>query len=387
MSTLSREDVLALTESRETPSVSIFVPTARAGAGAETLQNPIRFKNLLREAEEQLGERGLRGPEVEDFLEPARRLVDDDPFWQHQAEGLALFRSPDLFRTYELPFSVSELAVVQDRFHLKPLLRVFEGEGRFYVLAPSMNDVRLIEASRDSARELDLGDTPRSLAEAMGEELTRETWRWHVNSPSAQARTAAPAYSGQGTGEDDAKVEIRTFFDRVEVGLRALQLDRRVPVVLAGVDYLLPIYREATGDPALLDAEILGNPEMLRAEELRDRAWPLVEPHFLEARRRAQERYRGLAGTGLASSRLDEVVVAAHDGRIDTLFAASGVRRWGAYDLGTRKVRFDERMAPGSGDLVDLAAVQTFVNGGAVHVVEPGEVPEAGEPVAAIFRY
>jgi len=36
--------------------------------------------------------------------------------------------------------------------------------------------------------------------------------------------------------------------------------------------------------------------------------------------------------------------------------------------------------------MLDLAAVQTWLNGGAVYAVEPGAVPGAGE-LAAVFRY
>ena len=37
-------------------------------------------------------------------------------------------------------------------------------------------------------------------------------------------------------------------------------------------------------------------------------------------------------------------------------------------------------------DLLDIAAIQTFINGGEVYVVEPHELPDPGM-VAAVFRY
>ncbi|MDY0222574.1 MAG: hypothetical protein RBR67_15690 [Desulfobacterium sp.] len=44
--------------------ISLFMPTHRAGR--ETEQNPIRFKNLLREVEERLSAKGLRTTEVQE---------------------------------------------------------------------------------------------------------------------------------------------------------------------------------------------------------------------------------------------------------------------------------------------------------------------------------
>jgi hypothetical protein len=80
------------------------------------------------------------------------------------------------------------------------------------------------------------------------------------------------------------------------------------------------------------------------------------------------------------------VLPAAHDGRVESVFAASGVRRWGLYDQGSRETRLTGGYAKQAEDLVDLAAVQTFLHGGAVHVVEPGQLP-GGDAVAAVFRY
>ncbi|MEY4520414.1 MAG: hypothetical protein RLZZ499_3014, partial [Cyanobacteriota bacterium] len=52
-------------------------------------QDPIRFKNLLRQAEEQLIDRGLRGQDAKDLLQSVQAL-DDYEFWQHQSDGLAV---------------------------------------------------------------------------------------------------------------------------------------------------------------------------------------------------------------------------------------------------------------------------------------------------------
>ena len=46
MSLISQHDLTTLSQTSGGPCVSIFMPTVRAG---ETLQNPIRFKNLLRD--------------------------------------------------------------------------------------------------------------------------------------------------------------------------------------------------------------------------------------------------------------------------------------------------------------------------------------------------
>jgi hypothetical protein len=376
MSLLSRDEIQTLIQTSNGPCVSIFMPTFRAG---DTQQNPIRFKNLLRSAEERLAGWGLRNGDAESLLDPARRLMDDRAFWEHQEEGLALFRSPDLFKTYRLPLALRELSVVEDRFHVKPLFPLLSGDGHFYVLALSLKSIRLILASRFSAREVDLGGIPKSFQEAMGG-LTRQF-----------SQLQAGTFPGHGMAEDDLKAEIVKYFQIVDDGLNHLEIDidREAPFVLAGVEHLLPRYREASKLPHVLDEGLAGNVDGWSAEELRDKAWEIVEPVLLAGRRKAAERFGDLRGTGRTSTQLDEILPAAHDGRVDTLFTARGVRVWGSYDPQDRAARFQEdqeRQTNGSEDLIDRAAVQTFLNGGTVYAVEQQEVPE-GYAVAAVFRY
>src|SRR6185295_3972069 len=228
---------------------------------------------------------------------------------------------------------------------------------------------RLIAASRHSAVELDLPGVPRSLREALGEMV--HLFSQFKTGPRGTAVSRSSVFHAHGQAEDDFKVEILSFFNLADKALLKY-MDRDAPVVLAGVEYLLPRYKETTEHPKVLEEGLTGNADLLSPDELRDAAWEIVEPLFLEKRRRAVERYGELLGTGRAASRYEEILPAAHDGRIDTLFVARGVRLWGRYDSKSREVHLQEDQSGPrdvSEDLLDLAAVQTFVNGGTVYAV------------------
>jgi len=383
MDLISRQELSTLLESQDGPHVSIFMPTERRGV--ETQQNPIRLKNLLREAHGLLEEKGMANGGADELLAPARRLIDDFDFWQHQEDGLALFLTDGLLRSYRLPLRFTELAAVEDRFHLKSLFPLFNEEAHFYILALSQNRVRLFEGTRYEVREVELRDVPKSLADALGYDLTESHLQFHTGT-SAAGNGRAAIFHGQGAGEEDAKAEIRKFFSILDRGLHDFLGDRRAPLVLAGVDYLLPIYREATSYPNTLDDGVTGNPDALDPDELHERAWSLVEGRFRAERHEAEERYGDLTGTGRAGRELDEIVPAAVDGRVDTLWVATGVRRWGRFDEASRKIAHHDEQTPESEDLLDLAAVHTHLNSGKVWAVGPDEVPGEGE-AAAVYRY
>lgn len=388
MDMLDRDELKRLSGKRDGWHVSIFMPTHRAGP--ETQQDPIRLKNLLGKAEEDLIAAGLRPPEAQELLQPAEKLLHDGLFWQHQSDGLAMFLSPDLFRRYRLPFDFEELTVVADRFHIKPLLPLLSGDGRFYVLALSQNEIQLLQGTRYSVSEVNPEDIPESLAEALKYNDPEKRLQFHTTTRTPGGKGERPAaFHGHGVASaDDPKNYILRYFHRVDEGLGELLGSERAPLVLAGVDYLLPIYREANTYPHLVAEGIEGSPEELRAEELHERAWPILQPLFLEARKEAAAQYRQLAGAGSeqASSDLKEVVPAAYVGRVGTLFVALHTQKWGTFDADTHEVRLHGEEAPGDEDLLDLAAVHTLVNGGAVYAVEPEKVPD-GAPLAAVFRY
>src|SRR4030042_5720604 len=133
MNVLTRNNLNLLMAVHKGPCVSVFMPMHRSGP--ETQQDLIRFKNLIREAEERLITRGIPAPEASELLESGKKLLQGDFFHQHQSDGLAMFLSPEVFRTYMLPFVFKELVFVADRLHIRPLLPLLSGDGRYYILA------------------------------------------------------------------------------------------------------------------------------------------------------------------------------------------------------------------------------------------------------------
>jgi len=78
-----------------------------------------------------------------------------------------MFRSEELFHYFFLPLIFTQSVTVAHRFHVRPLLPLFSGDGRYYVLALSQNQVRLLQGSRFSIGEIDLKDLPGSLAQTL----------------------------------------------------------------------------------------------------------------------------------------------------------------------------------------------------------------------------
>jgi hypothetical protein len=385
MRIFTRDELKQLTESAQAPCVSIYMPTHRVAT--ENQQDRTRLKNLIRQAHESLLAYGLRPAEADAFLEPAANLLGAIPFWKDKRDGLALFISPAGFRQYQLPASFEALVVVAHRFHLKPLLS-FLGGNEFFILALSQNMVRLYEGSRFGLSAIDdLEGVPKSLADALKYDEQEKQLQFHTGTGVSAGKTGRAAmFHGQGVGTDDSKDRILRYFRQIDQGLRDFLREEQAPLVLAGVDYLLPIYKEVNTYQHLLNGKITGNPEGVNIDELHRQAWSLVQPHFQQEQQKAAARYRQLAGTGKTANDPREIIPAAYHGRVDLLFVSVGRQQWGDYDPGTSQVHLHPEAQPGSFDILDLAATQTLLHGGAVYAVEPGEVPDESN-LAAVFRY
>lgn len=388
MDILTRAELEQLMRKEQQWCVSIYMPTHRTGA--ETQQDPLRLKNLLGEAEKLLSARGISTRAVQEMLEPANKLLQDSNFWQHQSDGLAIFLTSNGVRRYRLPVSFAELMVVTDHFHISPLLPLFTGDGQFFILALSQNHIRLLNGTRFSVSEVDIGQVADSLAEAIPRVNQQMSLQSHTSgSTGGVSGSGSVTYHGQAGGSDEsAKKELLKYFRLVSDGLTEFLQGDRIPLVLAGVEYLLPIYKEANTYPYLIDRVIKGNPDLLRADALHQSAWDILGSHFQAEQEEAITHYQQLAGQ--ASERvadtLEEIVPAAADGRVETLFVAAGLQQWGVLNPVTNEIEIHDQIESGDEPLLDLAAVQTYLKGGIVYTVGLEKLP-GGTNAAAVLRY
>lgn len=360
--------------------VSLYMPTHKSGAPS-LQEDPIRLKNLLSDAEQQLSDRGLSESDIDAILKPARELLAPDArhFWQHQSHGLAIFLADGIYYHYRLPVSFETRAIVGDRFSIKPLLQLLSGNGRFYILALSLQQVQLYQATQHNLEAVELNELPQGIDAALQYDDPER-------SPQVYGGRGNTVRYGQGASTDDRKDEIRRYFDKVDNALHSVLHDENAPLVLVGVDYLLPIFREASQYNRIIDRVVEGNPENTPLDTLHVQGWNAVAPHFQAQQNMARSQFHELTGTGQATSDLTDILPAAYDGQIDTLFVARGERRWGAYDPETRHLTAEGDGDTADEDLLESAAIYTLLQGGTVFAVEPDAVPEDA-PLAAVFRY
>jgi hypothetical protein len=316
MDVVTKEQLVSLAGSRGGAHLSLFIPTARSGR--QTEQNQIRYKNALAEAEDKLESHGLRPNQVSAFLEEPRRYEPQSDFWQHQEEGLALFSSESLLRIYRLPVELNQTVVVADHFYLRPLLGALTRPERYYLLAVSLGRARLFASDRFRFQEVRVPQMPEGLQDTLRYDQPQKQVHLHTRRPERTGGRGA-MFHGHGLGEDEGKRNISRYMHDVRNAVERVLGDLHVPLVLAGEEHLVPVYREASGYHYLVDEPVYGNADHLDDAELHRRSWQIVEPHFRKEQEETLELYRQLADSKRATARIDSLVAASRNAQVDRL--------------------------------------------------------------------
>ena len=382
MKTLTKEALADLLKPAEAPCVSLYQPTHRTKP--DSLENPIRYKNLLKEVEDSLkAKHGDR--EVAGLLKQFHTLAEDRNFWQHQRGGLAVFAAGERFEVFSLERAVKELVVVADSFHLKPLLRMVQSADRYQVLCLDRGRAMMYEGNRDELHPLDLGDMPATLEEALGSQLTEEQLR--VGSYGTGAQGSA-MYHGQGGKKDEVDIDAERFFRVIDREvLERFSKPSGLPLILAALPEHHAEFRRGSHNSQLQAEGVMKNPQALSGDQLREAVWEVVEPKYHERLAQMTNDYNTAASRERGSANLHEVAKAVVAARVGILLIEADREIPGRFDPATGDVELARSIAdPEIDDLIDDLAEAVLRSDGEVVVVPADKMPTK-TGVAAIYRY
>jgi hypothetical protein len=382
-SLLTAESLAELASAQQPPCLSLYQTTHRRHP--ENRQDPIRFRNLLKDLETSLREQHS-AIETRLLLKPFEALADDHDFWNHTLDGLAVLGGPGLFRVFRLQRPVAALAVAADSFHTKPLRRFLQSVGRYQVLGLSRRKIQLFEGDRNVLDEIDPAPgVPRTITEALGAELT-EPHRT-VASYGGTGSGSTPMRHGHGGAKDEADTDAERFFRAVDRAvLEHHSRPSGLPLILAALSEHHHLFRRVSHNPFLMEAGLTFNPDGLPVDDLRERAWQAVEPQHQARLAALADEFAEAKSHGLGSGDLAEVARAAATGRVETLLIEADRQVAGRLDTATGRVEGGDPSHPQVDDLLDDLGELVEKMGGRVLVLPAERMPER-TGLAATYRH
>lgn len=364
--------------------MTLYMPTHRNHP--DNLQDPIKFKNLLKQLEESLIKQYSHA-ECEARLEAFEELASDNDLWNYTLDGLAVFSSKDLFKVVHLPVIVQELVVVADSFHTKPLRKYLQTVDRYQILGLSLQDFHLYEGNRHSVAEIEIGpEIPTTIEEALGKELTEE--HLTVASYGGVGSNKGNMMHGQGSRKDELDKDAERFFRSVAKLVHDnFSKNSELPLILAALPEHHNLFHKVSKNPFLLKKGVDVNPTSVSIDELVKRAWEVVEPEYIQRLESFANNYKQANANGLGSDSIEDVAKAVATGRVDTVLLEAGKVIAGKItDTNTGALQTDNLQNPEVDDLLDDIGELVVKMGGQVMVIPPENMPTQSG-LAAIFRY
>ena len=356
---LKADDLKALASVTGDPCVSILMRTHRSGR--EVQQGPIRLKNLLKEASDKLKAAG----HDDSILDSLGSKPNENEFWQHQGEGLAIYLTPNDCRMFRLNRSVDERVCVGESFFVQPLIRESNSGGEYFVLTLSWDEASLFRAAGESLTMVETDALPVKFDDLVlprDPEVSLQNTS-HRSGGSATG-TSTAMFHGQGEGEEKIEADRDQYLSLVGDEVAGAIYNTGLPLVVVATSEVAGHFEATT--KIQVDAKVNGSPSEWTGDELREHARKAIAPQLKPDHREFGERFGTAMANSKASHDMDEVLKAAKAGRVESLMVCQ------------RKDHCEQ---------TNQAILGTLRRGGHVLQCSPEYMPAGAAVVAAIFRF
>lgn len=371
---LEAEEIGFLTRMDAALKLSLGIPFSPDWNGPSASR--ILLRDLRDRAADLIRGRGALSGGIEALLEPLDGFSAFPEGFGQAGRGLALFSDGEKSLALALSEAPAPSAHVDFSFRVETVLPQIQGRDRFYLLQLAQHGIRLWDCDTVAWSGIPLEDIETDIRDLPQFESAEYQALFHTISGGG-SHGARSSYSGIGPGDKrDLKREIIGFFRQIDHGLRGKLAGRGQPLILAGAEFLFPLYRRVNTYAGLAEADLPGHPESMGSEmDLHRRAVALIQAEERKARRSALAVYGENLSSPLSCSGYTDLVPCAAEGRLTHLFLAEGSLQWGDFEPGTGRTLLYDGFRDGAMDLAALACIHALRNGAVVYSVPRDEMP------------
>lgn len=350
------------------PCITLVLPPYHPGE--QSTSTAVVLKAMLQEAVTQLAKFGLCTAEISEILDPLRELASDPDSLSGSHRGCALLRSPDVFRRVQLTQVRKASVEVGDSFAIRQLLSELTIPREFYILSLSKTAVELHRCTAERSEPVELPKSvPSTLVAALALDYPDHDLENRSMIGTSTGSMRAVRF-GSGKERENQVSHLADFYKLVDRGIRKYVLNESgAPLVLAGVDECIGVYRATNSYPHLATRH-LHSVESLTPEKALADALALLATDAEEHHRNVLNEMMERLAPSLILTDPRDIVSAAGEGRVRELF----LRR----ELESR--------SPATEEFLNDAVVQTLLHRGKASELPAVLMPQ-GSTLVAILRY
>lgn len=360
------------------PFISIYLPTTRYSTGAN--ENSILFKNLVRKVEAEIKEYKNYG-DFKKTLKELNNLANDNDFWNYQLDSLAVLADKKDMYLYKLQRNLDSFYQVSDSFYIKPLLNAYQVNDNYRVLALDKKEFKLYEGNRFAVREVIIPEDEDFTVSDIYEDEQREH---NVTAQTLGSRGDTLYRGGSETANEKDKNDTVRFFRMVDRYIDNNYFkDIKVPLILLSLPEHTKLFKSISHNNNLLTESIRKNPASMNLDEIRAEAWKILKPDYMDEISSIKNNYEINKNTELSSSDLNEISIAAFQGRIYSMLIKRDLIINGEINKENGFINIDKNI---NNDILNDIAILALKNKSKVLIV-PDEELDYDSGVIANFRY
>ena len=365
------------------PCITLLLPPYRPGEPGETAAALLKAE--LQQATKDLAARKVMEPLISELLRPLYQLVQEKESLAGSGSDRVIFRSREVFHRFALPVPAmpARACTVGDCFWIRPILASLTLPAHVFVLEITKKAVTLLACGiTEGVRPLELpAKTPETLdAFLVFDPPDHDLMNRSAAGPSTGAMPGVQF--GTGSGRETQHAHLSDFYRAVDRCVKELLGSNQAPLILAGVGEDVAIYRSINTYSNLLEQGIQGSPgPAITPAQILRQAHDITLFDFQRRAVQEMSELKERLAPARFSTDLESILRAAAEGRVSDLYLDENGQRMGNFDgkiFGGRTNWHDE-------DLLNVAAVETLLHGGAVSSL-PSHLM-TGDAAAAAFRY
>lgn len=349
MQELTLKDLEVLNSTSTGPMLSLYLSVETSLHDQKTMKQ--RWTELINKAEFFLLKDYARS-EVDEFL---RALRDEKPYIEkieNLDKGIVVFHSKDDFRGatgfLKVQSEISDFIVVADSFHIKPLLRIKSNLSGFFIVSMSSRAINV-------------------MIENQGHFVRIDSYR---NEPGLLSKE---------------KKESKDFFTDSAQELNKLFSAYRLPIILVGVRNHVSHMRKNLKQAMLLEEAVVGNVEKMKADELAERVYKIMEPYYFKLEEKIKFEVEKAQKNNLLITYLEDIALTASLGKVKKLFVVENKHVWGSMNIENGDISITPRQQNSKDDdLLDDLSQLVLSKGGEVVVVRDSDFFDGHYAVAIV---
>lgn len=291
------------------PRISIYMPTHRRPPDRDT--DPIRFKNLLQDAEKKL-EKSYPKRHWEVALNALYQLVEETSFWTYTADGVAVFASGKELEIFHLQYSPDPVVLVGDRFHVITLLAYLERLDEAILAEIGRDRVNLYRVNRYDHDPL-VTDKVETSFYNIFDDLDP------YSSLTAGAGGGGTVLHGYRTTPDEVERDRDKYFRYLADAFTLMHKKEKKPILLAGTVSSLAEFRKVAKGDFYLETQIEKPLDSMDPQGIQKAIAEAIEPLYSSAIDHIHQRIMRAKQNEMLATRADVIEKMAAEGRIGEL--------------------------------------------------------------------